>query len=127
MLAVTEYFQFDVEGDWIPEYLRGYTLTDGVYVPIERNPTGRLPSATLGLELGLQPLGVEGGEHAKRLRFFRPRATSPLPIFDEYVEQGRQERERADEASQRAEQAEAEVARLRAELEALRGDRPDSD
>ena len=94
-LKVREYFLFDLRGDWLPERLRGYRLAGDLYLPIAANAAGRLPSEELALELGVQ------GRH---LRFYRPGAAEPLPTDAE-----------------RAATAEAEVARLRAEIERLRG------
>jgi Uma2 family endonuclease len=48
-LGVTEYWQFDPRGEWIPEKLRGYRLqgdSEPVYVPITNNQ-----STTLQLQL----------------------------------------------------------------------------
>lgn len=101
-LAVPEYFQFDPRAEWIREALRGYTLRDGVYQPLERDARGRIASAELGLELG----AADG-----RLRFFRPGEDDPLPTRVE----------RARQAEARVEQAEDELRRLRDELERLRG------
>jgi hypothetical protein len=44
-LGVTEYWQFDPRGEWIPEKLRGYRLQGGsepVYVPITNNQSTEL-------------------------------------------------------------------------------------
>lgn len=114
-LRVPEYFLFDLQGDWIPEHLRGYSLAGEVYAPIAALPNGRLPSHELGLELGC----VEG-----HLRFFLPGEPVPLLTAAEQLEHERQqsqrERQRAEHERQRASSAEAEVARLEAELERLR-------
>lgn len=101
-LRVPEYFLFDLEGDWIPEHLRGYRLDGEVYERVSALPGGRLLSQELGLELGL----LDG-----HLRFFLPGDAAPLPTAAEQLGQERQ----------RAASAEAEVVRLRAELERLRG------
>ena len=108
-LHVQEYFLFDPHGEWLAEGLQGYALEAGVYQPIVRTTSGRLPSRTLGLELALI------GGH---LRFFPPGAALPLPTRAERAERARQQaaRERL-----RAEEAEREVERLRAELKRLRG------
>jgi Uma2 family endonuclease len=100
-LAVPEYFLFDPRGEWIAERLRGYVLEDGVYQPLRPDARGRLASAALGLELGVD------GEH---VRFFSPGARAPLPTAEE----------RATRARDRALRAEAEVRKLRAEVARLR-------
>jgi Uma2 family endonuclease len=45
-LGVEEYWQFDPKGEWIPNGLRGYRLTGGLYQPIEDGV-----SLALGLRL----------------------------------------------------------------------------
>jgi Uma2 family endonuclease len=100
-LGVPEYFLFDPRAEWIPERLRGYVLEDGVYQPLRPDARGRLASAELGLELGVD------GEH---IRFYRPGARAPLPTAEE----------RAARARDRALRAEAEVRKLRAEISRLR-------
>jgi Uma2 family endonuclease len=45
-LGVEEYWQFDPKGEWIPNGLRGYRLTEGLYQPIEDGV-----SLALGLRL----------------------------------------------------------------------------
>ncbi|MDC3379149.1 Uma2 family endonuclease [Planctomycetota bacterium] len=140
VLEVREYFQFDPEGDWIPEVLRGLVLRKGQYGPAAVGPTGRLTSAELGLELA-----VVNGE----LRFFQPGEGAPLPIRRELRDRAADSDARAAEATaqaaeataqaaeatakaaeatakaaesdSRAAAAEAEVTRLRAELDRLAG------
>lgn len=99
-LRVPEYFLFDPLGEWIPERLRGYVLRDGIYLAVEMEPPGRLPSRELGLELGI----VDG-----HVRFFRPRQQEPIPTSEELADREERERERAN-------RAERELAKLRAEL-----------
>jgi Uma2 family endonuclease len=45
-LGIEEYWQFDPKGEWIPNGLRGYRLTEGLYQPIEDGV-----SLALGLRL----------------------------------------------------------------------------
>jgi Uma2 family endonuclease len=94
-LKVPEYFLFDLSRDWVTDGVRGQRLVGGVYRPIEPDVNGRVRSEELGLELG-----VVGRE----LRFYRPGERAPLLRRDE-----------------RLAKAEAENARLRAELDRLRG------
>lgn len=112
-LQVPEYFLFDPRQEWIEEGLRGFALEPpGVYQQLAPDPSGRLASRQLGLELG-----VQGGH----LRFFLPGAREPLPTETERAEQERQraeqERQRAEREHERAERLAEEVRRLRAALE----------
>lgn len=98
-LRIPEYFLFDPTGDYLKPTLRGYRITPiGMYSPIAPQEDGRLISEQLGLEL------VAAGV---RLRFFNPVTQRFLLTL-------------AEENQTRLE-AEAEIARLRAELERLKG------
>ena len=105
-LHVPEYFQFDPRGDYLRPRLQGSELVNGEYVPLLML-ADRLHSKLLGLDLG-----VEGD----RMRFYDPKRQQWLftPL---------ENARRAEGNAQRAEEAEAEVARLQAELEALRRQR----
>ena len=96
VLGVSEYFLYDPTGDYLHPPLQGYRLTKGVYQSIPTK-NERLRSRVLGLELG-----VEEG----RLRLHDPQTGQRLLTPAEQAEARRE--------------AEAELARLRAELEALR-------
>jgi Uma2 family endonuclease len=124
VLRVQEYFQFDPTGDYLVPRLQGQRLQSGSYEAIELRDN-RMWSEHLQLEL------VIAGED---LRFYDPAQGEWLRTYEE-AETERQaetaraenERERADSESQRAEAearraeaAETELARLRAEIDALR-------
>jgi len=117
-LGVQEYYLYDPDKRYLPSPLLGFRLIKGVYVPIQA-VEGRLPSDTLGLELG-----EEGG----RLRLYNPLTKKWVlkPAEQAKAEalraqaQVRRARAQARQAKARAQQAEAELARLRAELERLR-------
>ena len=97
-LGVHEYFIFDPEYDYLDTPLVGYRLhAEGRYAPLEVE-NNCLHSEALHLDL------VDTGE---TLRLRDPRTGGFLPMPIEEVEARRQ--------------AEAEVARLRAEIERLRG------
>ena len=102
-LKTPEYFLFDPTGDYLKPRLQGYRLTDGQYVRLELTG-GRLHSEQLGLDL------VQVGE---TLRLYDPAKRLFLPTPQEQAE-------RTEAEARRAEKAEAEVARLRAEIEALK-------
>ena len=95
-LKTPEYFLFDPTGDYLRPCLQGYRLEEGRYVRLEL-VNDRLHSRQLGLDL------VQVGE---TLRLYDPVKREYLPT--------------AQEQAERVEAAEAEVARLRAEIEALR-------
>ena len=99
-LRTPEYFLFDPTGDYLRPRLQGYRLENGRYVRLEL-VDDRLRSERLGLDL------VQEGEN---LRLFDPAENKFLltPL----------------EQARRAESAEEEVARLRAELDALRSKEP---
>jgi Uma2 family endonuclease len=139
-LGIPEYFQFDPTGDYLRPRLQGFRLVEGRYAPLtpvtsplagipvardetffsssEEVPVYRLHSEQLGLDLI-----VEG----EWLRYYDPLtgelllSASELAAKAEAEAQARISAERRAEAeAQRAEKAEAELARLRAELDALR-------
>jgi len=110
-LRVPEYFLFDPEGDYLDPPLIGYRLQEGEYLPISvRN--GRGHSQQLGLDLECHQTG---------LRFVVPDTGHMLPLSSELVEMLETERQRANTEAVARQEAENEIARLRAELDALRG------
>ena len=119
-LGITDYFLCDIEALYLPEPLMGFTLVDGVYVPIEPSADGSLHSAVLGLDFHL---------HLDDVRLYAPEkdewVLTPEEAADARAEQEAIARRHADaRAEQEAiarQQAEAEVAELRAELARLRG------
>jgi Uma2 family endonuclease len=127
-LGVTEYWQFDPRGEWIPEKLRGYQLygdEEPIYIPITNDR-----SEVLQLRLVVED---------KIITFYRlDDGVKLLPLaelniaLEQQIEQTEAEAQRADRESQRAEveaqRAEAEAQRAeveaqRAEAEAQRADR----
>jgi Uma2 family endonuclease len=113
-LGVTEYWQFDPRGEWIPEQLKGFRLTgddEPTYISIANNQ-----SEILQLQLV-----VEG----KIIGFYRlDNGEKLLPLAElnialaQQIEQTEVESQRAEVESQRAE-AESQ----RAEAESQRADR----
>ncbi len=97
-LGVKEYFLFDPLNEYLTPPLQGFRLMPEGYVPIQADP---LVSEVLGLALQ-----VEGG----RLRLYDLRTGQRLLTYKEV------------QAAVAA--AEAEIARLRAELDRLRGGTP---
>lgn len=105
-LRVPEYVMFDPTRDYLKPPLKGFRLTNGVYVPIPLLDD-RLYSEQLNLYITYE---------GTRLRFYDPQKR-------EWLLTPLENARRAEEEARRAEAAEAEVARLRAELEALRKQR----
>ena len=99
VLRVQEYFQFDPSGDYLKPRLQGQRLQNGVYQPIALMDN-RMVSEQLGLELV-----IEG----ETLRFYDPLRRKWLRTYEE-----------AETDALRVEAMEAELARMRAEMEALR-------
>lgn len=106
ILKTPEYFLFDPTGDYLKPRLQGFLLVDGAYVAMEL-VDDRLHSDALGLDL------VWRGNY---LRLYDPERGEFLPTIQEAVH-------RAEVEAFRADAAEQEVARLRAELAALRRQR----
>jgi Uma2 family endonuclease len=142
ILRVQEYFQFDPTQDYLKPPLQGYRLEGGLYLPIVP-VDGRLPSEMLGLHLerdgrelrlydptsGLRLLTPREQRDAERRQAeeARRRAEEERTRAEEERTRAEEERTRAEEERTRAEEekqgrllAEAEVARLLAEVEALR-------
>ena len=117
-LGVTEYWQFDPRGEWIPEQLRGFRLQgdeEPVYVPIHNNR-----SEVLQLQLVVED---------KIIAFYRlDNGVRLLPLeelniaLEQQVQQIEAESQRADRESQRAdtEAQKAEAETQRADREAQR-------
>ncbi len=113
-LGVTEYWQFDPRGEWIPEKLRGYRLygdEEPIYIPITNNH-----SEVLQLRLVVED---------KIIAFYRlDDGVKLLPLaelniaLEQQIQQTEAEAQRAEAETQRAE-AESQ----RADGEAQRADR----
>ncbi|WP_373542587.1 Uma2 family endonuclease [Chamaesiphon sp.] len=120
-LGVTEYWQFDPRGEWIPEKLRGYRLygeEEPIYIPVTNNR-----SEVLQLQLAVED---------KIIAFYRlDNGVKLLPVeelnfaLEQQIGQTAAASQRAEAASQRAASASqrAEAASQRAEAEFQRADR----
>ena len=102
-----EYFWFSPD----THDLAGFHLVDARYQPIATDPAGRIPSAMLGLSLGV---------HEGLLRFFTPDGALVPTLAESVV----QEQARASQQWARADQerAQAERERGRADQERIRAD-----
>ncbi|HZQ05225.1 MAG TPA: Uma2 family endonuclease [Anaerolineae bacterium] len=118
-LGVHEYFIFDPLEEELDPPLQGFRLKNGEYQRIAPEASGKLHSEELGLDVGI----IEG-----ELRLADPVSGRVLPSPLEGFETAREALEAAQEAEVRAEMerqarraVEDENARLRAELDKLRG------
>ena len=115
-LGIQDYILYDAESLFLPSPLMGYTLVDGVYVPISDDGDGGLHSVVLGLDFHVDDVG---------LGLFDPVADLWLQTPAESAEaRAEQEAARADTAEARAEQeaARAKQEAARAKQEAARAD-----
>lgn len=104
-IGVREYFVYDVGHEELDPPLRGFRLVDGKYERLRSNEDGELYSEEMNLALQ----EIDG-----TLRLVNPQTREVLKNYSENDEALR-------EAEERALEAEQENARLRAELEKLRG------
>lgn len=139
-LGIPEYFLCDIEGLYLPSPLMGFTLVDGVYVPIRAAADGSVHSSVLGLDFHLHLDDVRLYDPVTQQWVLTPeeaaeaRADQEASARQQESARADQESARADQesaradreavtrqrASARAEAAEAEAAALRAELARLR-------
>ena len=135
-LGIQDYFLCDIEGLYLPSPLMGFTLVDGLYVPISENVEGGLHSPALNLDFHVDDLDTDLYTSALNSGF--PADVAGLGIYDPVGEawlqtaaeaataraetaEARAEEEAIarQQETARAETAEAEAARLRAKLERL--------
>jgi Uma2 family endonuclease len=111
MLGVREYFLYDPLGEYLRPALRGFRRGGEQFRELKPAAGGALRSVELGLIL--RPEGDS-------LRLVDSATGQKLPALDEAVDQARAAQERAEAEAKRAEHAEHELARLRAQLPALK-------
>ena len=137
-LGIQDYFLCDVEALYLPSPLMGFTLVDGLYVPISEDVGGGLHSPALNLDFHVEDIG--DGLHSPVVNLDFPPDVVGLGIYDPVVEAWLQtpaesalvraeieviarqkEAARAKAAETRAETAEAraETAETRAEQETI--------
>jgi Uma2 family endonuclease len=124
VLQVPEYFQFDPTGDYLEPPLQGYRLVGGSYSLMTGLPSRSAgsPQDPDGMALRSKVLGLDLVVEDGCLRLYHPEAGVRLPTYQE-AQAARRDVEAAlhRETEARA-RAEAEIARLRAELQSLRGE-----
>jgi Uma2 family endonuclease len=129
-LGIQDYFLYDAEGLYLPSPLMGFTLVDGVYIPLSRDRDGGLHSAVLGLDFHVGDVGlglydpVVGEWLQTPAESAAARAEQEAERADTAEARAEQETERADTAEARAEQEteRADTAEARAEQETERAD-----
>ena len=140
-LGITDYFLCDIEGLYLPAPLMGFTLVDRRYQAIPQTREGGIASAVLGLELHLRLGDLQFYDPSTREWLLTPdeaaevraeaaeslarqeataRAEAESLARQEATARAEAESLARQEATARAE-AESETARLRAEIERLRG------
>ena len=119
-LGIQDYFLCDIEGLYLPSPLMGFTLVDGLYVPISADVDGGLHSPALNLDFHIGDVGRWLHSPVPNLDF--PPDVMGLGIYDPVGEAWLQTPAesavaQAELASARAEAAEArvETAETRAE------------
>jgi len=112
MLGVREYFLFDPLGEYLEPRLQGFEREGRFFRPMTLPAEGVLRSRELGLIL--RPEGP-------MLRLVDANTGLPLPTLDEAMGHAQESARRAQQEALRADAAEAEAARLRTEIEKLRG------
>ena len=128
-LGIQDYFLCDIEGLYLPSPLMGFTLVNGLYVPISADVDGGLHSPALNLDFHINDLDAD--LYASALNSGFPADVAGLGIYDPVgdawlqtpaesaLAQAELASARAEAADARAENAEAEVARLQEELTRL--------
>ena len=123
-MGVREYFLFDPLQEYLDPVLQGFRLVEGRFQPMEANlgPNGerQLSSEAMGLWLRVEDGTLSLYEQATGRKLLAPPELADA--LRETQAQLQAEREARRQAEERARAAEAELARLRAELERLRGD-----
>ncbi len=111
-LGVREYFLFDPLGEYLKTQLQGYELTGDGFHPIQASGAKGLLSEQLGLHLRVE---------ADQLQMFRRETGERLLPPPELALALMEAEARLDQEVAARQSAEAEIARLREELERLRG------
>ena len=126
-LGIQDYFLCDIEGLYLPSPLMGFTLVDGVYVPISADVDGGMHSPALNLDFHIGDVGRWVHSPVPNLDF--PADVMGLgiynPVADAWLQtptesalaQAELASARAEDAEARAEDAEASAASASARAE----------
>jgi Uma2 family endonuclease len=117
-LGVTEYFLYDLGRDYLDPPLQGFRLDKRVYVPIPAEDQPAVLSQTLGLKFLLENGQLQVIDPTSGERLLRPREAY---VALRHEETARRDAEARAAAAEETARRDAELARLRAELERLRG------
>ena len=117
-MRIQDYFLYDAEALYLPSPLMGFTLTEGVYVPISAGVDGSLHSSALDLDFHVGDVGLGIYDPAAEAWLQTP-AESASARAENAEARAENAEARAENAETRAENAEAEAARLREELARL--------
>ncbi|MDE0326245.1 MAG: Uma2 family endonuclease [Candidatus Poribacteria bacterium] len=125
-LGIQDYFLYDAEGLYLPSPIMGFTLVDGLYVPISADSGGGLHAAALGLDFYVGDVGL-GIYDPVAGTWLQTPAESASARADREATRAELQTIRADMAETRADEeaaarqrAEAELAELREELARLK-------
>jgi Uma2 family endonuclease len=118
-LGVTEYWQFDPRGEWIPEKLRGYRLQgdpEPVYAPITNNQ-----STTLQLQLVVEEkiiafYRLDDGVRLLPIEELNIALEQQQELIDQETQRADLETQRADREAKRADQAAQRIQELEAQI-----------
>ena len=132
-LGIQDYFLYDAEGLYLSSPIMGFTLVDGLYVPISANPDGGLHSAVLGLDFHVGDVGLgiydpvanawlqTPAESAiARAEIAETRADREATRAEMQTIRADMAESRADEEAAARQRAEVELAELREKLERLK-------
>jgi Uma2 family endonuclease len=127
-LGVTEYWQFDPRGEWIPEKLRGYRLqgdSEPVYAPITNNQ-----STTLQLQLVVEDkiiafYRLDDGVRLLPIEELNIALEQQQELIDQETQRADLETQRADREAQRADRAAQRIQELEAQIASYQ--QPDQD
>jgi Uma2 family endonuclease len=130
-LGVTEYWQFDPRGEWIPEKLRGYRLQgdlDQVYVPITNNQSTPLQLQLMVEDKIIAFYRLDNGERLLPLAELNIALEEQSAALDRQKELTVQADQRAELAAAKAreEMTRAELADAKAREEAVRAELADA-
>ena len=138
-LGIQDYFLYDAVGLCLPSPLMGFTLVDGVYVPLSSDSDGGLHSDVLSLDFHVTDVGLglydpvagawlqtpaesaaaRAEQEAERAEIAETRAFIAEARAELQAERAEQEAAARQQEAERAEAAEAENAQLREQLERL--------
>jgi Uma2 family endonuclease len=140
-LGVTEYWQFDPRGEWIPEQLKGFRLTgdeEPAYVPIANNQSEvlQLQLVVEGKIIGfyrldngekllpLAELNIALAQQIEQTEAASQRAEAAAERADREAQKAQEESQRADREAQRSRELEAQIAIYQQQLGELPTGRP---